>query len=243
MNYKTELPLVILAGGLGSRLKNVYGSFPKILKPLGNKIFLDYFLDNVFNLGFKNLIFILQNEKELIHNNILDRNNDRFFIKVLTDGENRLGTGGSIIKNLSVLPDRFWVTYGDTLLNLEIEKMEKKFIDSKKDLFISVIEKEKVKHLPNLLINNQVEEYSKTKNIDFNFVDYGLFICNRKLFFPYEKQKKYIDLSKVLQDSIGINNIDYYPVNKRFFEIGNNESYSELDLKLKKVTLKELWNE
>ena len=64
MTSKTDFPLVILAGGQGSRLKKIHSDLPKILKPIGEKVFLDYFLENLFRLGFKNLIFIIQDDNQ-----------------------------------------------------------------------------------------------------------------------------------------------------------------------------------
>ena len=92
MTSKTDFPLVILAGGQGSRLKKIHGDLPKILKPIGEKVFLDYFLENLFRLGFKNLIFIIQDDNQKIYESLIAKNNERFFIDIFSDGKNKLGT-------------------------------------------------------------------------------------------------------------------------------------------------------
>ena len=124
MTSKTDFPLVILAGGQGSRLKKIHSDLPKILKPIGEKVFLDYFLENLFRLGFKNLIFIIQDDNQKIYESLIAKNNERFFIDIFSDGKNKLGTAGAIVNNLELLPQYFWITYGDTLLNIDIESME-----------------------------------------------------------------------------------------------------------------------
>ncbi len=243
MTSKTDFPLVILAGGQGSRLKKIHSDLPKILKPIGEKVFLDYFLENLFRLGFKNLIFIIQDDNQKIYESLIAKNNERFFIDIFSDGKNKLGTAGAIVNNLELLPQYFCITYGDTLLNIDIESMENKFINSDKDILISVLESKDLNHMPNLLIKDKIEAYSKVDNEGFNFIEYGLMLANKKVFSEYKK-KENIDLKNIFENTINMETINYQETKSRFYEIGSLDSYAELNEELKKInSIHELWNE
>ena len=57
---------IILAGGLGTRLKPVVGDLPKCLAPVAGKPFLGYLLDFAKKQGIKKFIFALGYKSELI---------------------------------------------------------------------------------------------------------------------------------------------------------------------------------
>jgi NDP-sugar pyrophosphorylase family protein len=59
LNYSEPFPLIILAGGAGTRLNKINKDIPKIMTPIGNRIFLDYFMDNLKKLGFNELYFLI----------------------------------------------------------------------------------------------------------------------------------------------------------------------------------------
>ena len=42
--FNENLTIIILAGGLGTRIKDSIGDLPKILAPIGDETFLFYFL-------------------------------------------------------------------------------------------------------------------------------------------------------------------------------------------------------
>ena len=87
---------IILAGGLGTRLKSVVGDCPKSLAPVAGKPFLAYLLDYAKQQGIKKFIFALGYKTELI---------ETFVKGYLPEGsyffsveEQPLGTGGAIYK-------------------------------------------------------------------------------------------------------------------------------------------------
>lgn len=87
---------VVLAGGLGTRLKTVVPDLPKSLAPVSGKPFLAHLLDSVKKQGIKKFIFALGYKSEQI---------EQFVKEYLSAGtysfsleEEPLGTGGAIYK-------------------------------------------------------------------------------------------------------------------------------------------------
>lgn len=243
MNYKGDLPIVVLAGGEGTRLNFLSHRGAKILSPIGRDIFMNYFVKNLCLLGFTEIYFIVH-KSSIEVTNYWESIKNQFDVDVtfLFDGENKLGTGGTLVKNHNVLPDFFWLTYGDTLLNWDILEAQKKFIESNTESLITVIRKEKVNEIPNILIENKkIVSYSKQISINNNYVDYGALILNKKILKKYEITD--FDLEIIINDLIKNGTVDYFEVEKVFHEMGNNKSYQKLNDLLLIKTVEDLWNE
>ena len=64
---------IVLAGGLGSRLRSTVPNLPKPLAPIGEKPFLDYLLDYWQTQGVKHFILSVGYKEELIRNYFGDK--------------------------------------------------------------------------------------------------------------------------------------------------------------------------
>lgn len=87
---------IILAGGLGTRLKPVVGDLPKSLAPVSGKPFLGYLLDFAKKQGIQKFIFALGYKSELIESFVkeyLPGNSCLFSLE-----KEPLGTGGAVLK-------------------------------------------------------------------------------------------------------------------------------------------------
>ncbi len=114
-------PILVLAGGFGSRLKPLVSDVPKPLAPVCGKPFLIHLLENLYSLGAREFVFLLHYEAdaikeiiaEVIDNNVLDG------VKITSLVEDiPLGTGGSIMNAVNVLniTESFMVINADTWL-------------------------------------------------------------------------------------------------------------------------------
>lgn len=87
---------IILAGGLGTRLKSVVGDLPKTLAPVSGKPFLGYLLDYAKKQGIEKFIFALGYKSDLIEafvKKYLPGNSYMFSLE-----QEPLGTGGAVYK-------------------------------------------------------------------------------------------------------------------------------------------------
>jgi D-glycero-alpha-D-manno-heptose 1-phosphate guanylyltransferase len=87
---------IILAGGLGNRLKPVVADLPKSLAPVSGRPFLAYLLDFAKKQGIEKFVFALGYKTELIESFVkkyLPGNSYIFSVE-----EEPLGTGGAVFK-------------------------------------------------------------------------------------------------------------------------------------------------
>jgi D-glycero-alpha-D-manno-heptose 1-phosphate guanylyltransferase len=92
---------IVLAGGLGTRLKSVVPDLPKSLAPIANRPFLGYLLDYAKKQGISKFIFALGYKTELIEEYIKENlpvNTYAFSIET-----EPLGTGGAIYKACKII--------------------------------------------------------------------------------------------------------------------------------------------
>jgi D-glycero-alpha-D-manno-heptose 1-phosphate guanylyltransferase len=87
---------IILAGGLGTRLKSVVADLPKSLAPVAGKPFMAYLLDYAKKQGIKKYIFALGYKSELIESFVREWLPEGSYI--FSVEEEPLGTGGAIFK-------------------------------------------------------------------------------------------------------------------------------------------------
>lgn len=114
-------PILVLAGGFGSRLKSVVSDVPKPLAPVCGKPFLIYLIEHLVSQGAKEFVLLLHYEAKLIRSvvgEVLDGNNmDGVTITSIVE-DRPLGTGGSIINAINTLNinEPFMVVNADTWL-------------------------------------------------------------------------------------------------------------------------------
>ncbi|WP_111976535.1 sugar phosphate nucleotidyltransferase [Algibacillus agarilyticus] len=123
-----NIPLFVLAGGFGTRLRSVVNNVPKPLAPVNNKPFLYYLVDNWLEQGIHKFIFLLHYQGDLIEAFLNDlKLHSRFesceFIYIYEPKP--LGTGGAIKHALQKLAiqDDFFVANADTWLGQGIEAL------------------------------------------------------------------------------------------------------------------------
>jgi glucose-1-phosphate cytidylyltransferase len=122
------LKVIIIAGGLGTRISEETDDKPKpmvlingqpILWHLMNIFSLQGFNDFVISTGYKSEVI----EKWVSKNKILDSNFEKINIDTLDTGLHTQ-TGGRISEVMKILPkERVIATYGDGLANVSIKKL------------------------------------------------------------------------------------------------------------------------
>lgn len=94
-NIKRDNPVVIMAGGLGTRLGELTTDSPKSMLKVGKKPILEIIIENFRNQGFHNFYLSVNYKSEIIEQYFQDGNNHDVSITYLKENK-RLGTAGSL---------------------------------------------------------------------------------------------------------------------------------------------------
>jgi D-glycero-alpha-D-manno-heptose 1-phosphate guanylyltransferase len=114
---------IVLAGGLGTRLRELVPDLPKPMAPVAGRPFLEILLSMLAKKGFTRVILSLGFMSEKIICHFGDRYMD---MELVYEVESRpLGTGGAIRAALvRCETDHVFVFNGDTYLDLEVDALE-----------------------------------------------------------------------------------------------------------------------
>jgi NDP-sugar pyrophosphorylase family protein len=132
-------PLVILAGGLATRMGEVTKLQPKSLLPVAGMPFIFHQLNWVRKQGFSRVILSIGHLGEKIEGYVGAGVKFGLDITYSTDGPELLGTGGALKKAVTELHEPFFVMYGDSYLQINAEEMWKKYSFYEKLSMMSVI--------------------------------------------------------------------------------------------------------
>ena len=113
---------IILAGGLGTRLRSVVNEIPKCLAPVGGKPFLQYQLEWLSRFGCTHVVLSVGYLKEVIFQ-FMESRDWPFEVSYAVE-EEPLGTGGGIRLALQKYHGRqVYVLNGDTFFNIDLSTL------------------------------------------------------------------------------------------------------------------------
>ena len=226
----TEQPLqiVILAGGLGTRVSSVSNSVPKSMLDINGRPFIAYQLQMLQRNGIKRVLICAGHLGEKIQSFVGDGSSLGMDIEFSFDGTNLLGTAGAIRRALPGIAENFFVTYGDSYLRCDYSAIQSVFFRSEKSALMTVYKNSGKWDKSNVeFVNHQVVAYDKKKgNPRMCHIDYGLGLFKRQA-FERIKHEEAFDLATLYQQLLGEGELEAYEVTERFYEIGSPEGLEE----------------
>ena len=230
------LPVVILAGGLATRMKPITEKIPKSLIEVNGKPFILHQLDYLKSQGIQNIVLCIGHLGHMIEYLIGDGKALGLNIQYSLDGDKLLGTGGAIKKALPLLSKDFFVLYGDSFLPIDYKDVEEAYVSSKKNALISVIKNNNQWDKSNVeFASGTLIEYNKHHpNERMHYIDYGLSILNQSIFDAYPENESF-DLSDLYHTLSLHGHLAGFETFDRFYEIGSQNGLKETEIYLSKV--------
>jgi len=219
-----NLPVLVLAGGLGTRISKKYNRTQKCMIHFNKKPFLHYVLKNLEKNNVKKVILLVGYKSyqvvKFINNN---KNNYKLDINFSFDGKKLLGTGGSVKKALGLIKKNFLLTYADSYLDYNFKKIIKYYSNKKIPNLIFVYKNKKGSDASNIRIKNKkVIYYDKIKNLGCDYIDWGISILDKKEFKNIKKSS--FDMSAIYKKLVRKKKLYSYRVYKTYREINNPSS-------------------
>jgi N-acetyl-alpha-D-muramate 1-phosphate uridylyltransferase len=116
-----SIPIVILAGGLATRLRPITEKIPKALVEVAGKPFLDHQIELLRRNGLTELVLCVGHLGEMIRDHYGDGSAWGVRLRYSFDGPKLLGTGGALKRALPLLGGHFLVLYGDSYLPIDYQ--------------------------------------------------------------------------------------------------------------------------
>jgi NDP-sugar pyrophosphorylase family protein len=225
-----SLPVVILAGGLATRLRPLTEKIPKALIEVAGRPFVEHQIELLRRNEITEVVLCVGYLGEMIEKRYGDGEALGVRIRYSFDGPKLLGTGGAIKKASTILPDAFFVLYGDSYLPVEYQAVAAAFREANKPALMTVFANADAWDNSNVWFEQAgIRLYSKREKLPkMRHIDYGLMICTRAIFDAYADAVPF-DLADTLEDLSRKGELAGYEVSQRFYEIGSPTGLAELD--------------
>jgi len=225
---KLNIPVVIMAGGEGTRLKPFTNVIPKPLLPIGDKTILEIILDKFSQIGCSEFYMSVNYKSELLRyymENVPTQYKINYFKE-----DKPLGTIGSIflLKNKIVTP--FFVTNCDILIEQDLAEIYKYHVENQND--ITIVTAIKTYQIPYGVIetgeNGQMINLTEKPELSY-MINTGVYILQPEMIdeVPSNEFFHITDLINKIRKKRG--NIGCFPISeKSWTDIGDWNEYSKL---------------
>ncbi|MFH0792534.1 MAG: HAD-IIIA family hydrolase [bacterium] len=114
------MQIVILAGGLGTRLRSVVGEVPKILAPVGERPFVEHLIRQLRDGGFRDLLFLTGYSAPIVEQHLSALDAGGLTLQFCREPK-PLGTAGALFNAWDVLEEEFILLNGDTFFDIQFD--------------------------------------------------------------------------------------------------------------------------
>jgi len=196
--FKKNLTVIILCGGKGQRLRPLTCDVPKPLVKIKNKAILEYIIDHLLKFNVQNIIIASGYKNQLIKNFVKKNYKDKN-IEVIDTGV-KTSILGRIKKITQKKEGEFLICYGDTLVDININRLIKFYLLNKKKIVISSYELKSSFGILNInKKNNFVINFAEKPNLGIWFNIGYILISDKfcKILKNFKKFENFLDfLSK-----------------------------------------------
>jgi len=217
---------MILAAGLGKRLRPLTNTLPKPLVELAGKPLIEYHLEKLKKSGFDQVVINLSHLGDMIKNHL--GNGERFGLRIeySDEGNTPLETAGGIINALPLLGNEpFLVINGDIWCQ---HKLSFANLHSGKQAHLVLVDNPK--HNPD---GDFAYEFGNIHNQGKHTLTFsGIGVYHPQLFKDYKNEKT--ALAPILRNAIEDKLISAEYFNGKWFDIGTIERLDEANSYLRK---------
>jgi len=221
---------VILAGGLGTRLRPMTETVPKVLTPVRGRPFVDYQLELLKKSGIDDFVFCVGHLGEKVQKHLGDGDTLGCRIRYSYDGPRLLGPAGALKHAESLLRDRFFVTYGDAYLRAPYSHIMQALGTSGKLAIMSVYKNENRLGKSDVVVRGgAVILYDKKKRVKgMDWINYGVTALDKEA-LTLIPEGEFCDEETFYGSLIKRKELLAFEVKERFYEIGTPASLSEFE--------------
>jgi NDP-sugar pyrophosphorylase family protein len=230
------LQCVVLAGGLGTRMRPATKAIPKALIPVLGRPFADWQLEHLAAEGIERVTYSVGYRGDMLRAHVGDGQRFGLSIKWVDEGEHLRGTGGALrlAFDEGALEDAFFVLYGDSYLPVQMSEVEAAWRDSKLPALMTLLRNDGRWDSSNAIYEDgRVSLYDKSrphdKQSEMHWIDYGLSVLTRDVIASRVKSGSVADLADLMKDLSREGLLAGFEVHQRFYEAGSPAGLKDLE--------------
>lgn len=185
------MKVVILAGGMGTRISEYTKTIPKPMIKVGNKPIIYHIMKHYSKYGYKNFYIALGYKGHVIKKYF----RKKFFdwnINLVETGKNTM-TGGRLKRLTKILgKERFMMTYGDGLSNVNLNKLLKFHKRNKKKLTLTAV-RPPARFGAIKITGSRVNYFKEKSKLDEGWINGGFFVIEPEFLKTIKNDKTYLE--------------------------------------------------
>lgn len=229
MNLQTkisDIPALILCGGLGTRIRRLYPGLPKSLVPINNTPFLSYLLDRLDMYGIRKVVLCTGFKKEQIYSYYKEKYKN---MEINYSAEEvPLGTGGAIINALDlVFSEEILVLNGDSYCAVDLNEFVIWHYLSSFETSIVLCKNEDAKRFGACTIDERgmITSFCEKENDNAAHINAGIYLLRSDRVRSLNQQKRIVSLENDLFPFlVQEKKLSGFITNAAFIDIGTEES-------------------
>lgn len=222
---------IILAGGLGTRLRSVVSNLPKCMAPVAGQPFLFYILDYLSNEKFSHVILSLGYKHELVEAWV-SQYQWPFRISFSIE-EEPLGTGGAVKLALGqATENEVFILNGDTFFAVNLEALYQFHQLKRSDFSIALKQMTQFDRYGNVETDSEgkITAFKEKQPCENGQINGGIYLMNRRSGLLPEGVEKFSLESDVLQKKVGTAEIYGFVSSVYFIDIGIPEDFAKANV-------------
>ena len=179
------MKVVILAGGLGTRLSEYTKSIPKPMVKINGKPILLHIIEHYLKYGFDNFYIALGYKGKIIKQYFKNIENLKYKVHLIETGLNTM-TGGRLKRlKKQIGNETFLLTYGDGISDVNLNQLVKFHKKNKKLITLTAV-RPPARFGAIKIIGNKVKTFKEKSKLDEGWINGGFFVMEPK-FLNYIK--------------------------------------------------------
>lgn len=226
------MEMIVLAGGMGTRLKSAVKEVPKPMADINGEPFLEYLLRYLAQFKIGKIILSVGYKYEIIQNYF---KNDRYGIEIVYAVERTpLGTGGAIKASLQyVEKENAVVLNGDTFFKVNINEIYERHLSNRCDVTLALKPMKNFDRYGAVVVkNNRVVSFEEKAAKDQGYINGGIYVLRRSLLDKVSEKDSFSFENDYLQKNVNELNICPYISDNYFIDIGIPTDYHRARLEL-----------
>lgn len=217
-------PVVIMAGGKGSRLDPITKILPKPLIPIGESSMIEKIMNTFYQHGFHKFILTLNYKKEMVRLYISE-NQFPYQIDYLEE-KDYLGTAGSLGLLTEKIQNTFFVSNCDVILNTNLQNILTWHHHEKALLTLVGYHKEMVIPYGTLdMKGGQLKTITEKPKLDL-IINTGIYVLEPSILSLIPKHEP-MDMNQLIEKTMMEGKVSVYPLCEGWFDLGQWTEYQE----------------
>ncbi len=228
---------ILLAGGLGTRLRSEIGEIPKPLAPVNGIPFLQILLDFLNSNGINRVILAVGYKWEQVQHQFGEKYQG---IELIYSIENTpLGTGGALKLALEKVNSKsVFVLNGDTLFSIPLQELRMAHQNNNALCSLALLYLEKNSRYGNVLLNqaHYIRQFIEKGDAGAGWINGGIYLLQKSALAGYQLNEPFSFEKDYLSKNADGKNILGVPFTAYFKDIGIPADYRQFEQDIKNKT-------